>query len=281
MTRVPPALAIALLAAAAGGARPAPAHASDATAASVPAPPGEVERREALWLLARDDAASLDRALELLSTAERLGQRDVAADRALARLLAASALREDGAHSVDGAPLIQASRRLRDEALDELRPVTRQEPRTHAVDRTLVVYYGLDGQEQEVADRVARARAERRDDPWFAFAELSSRTRGQPPEAALPALLRFAAEHPTFLRVRFQAARAEADLGRPDEALALLDGLLAANPDHGRAKELKAALLAPPPVRLETVPIPTRAPPPRPPGYLPRKPTPPAFVTDR
>jgi hypothetical protein len=68
-------------------------------------------------------------------------------------------------------------------------------------------------------------------------------------------------------------ARALLDLGRAGEALAALDDLLAASPDHARAKRLKAAILAPPPARMEVRPAPMDAPPPRPQGLLPRKPS--------
>lgn len=60
-------------------------------------------------------------------------------------------------------------------------------------------------------------------------------------------------------------------LGRTEEALATLDALLAANPDHDAAKALKAELLAQGPVKIEVPVVPAGVPPPSSPGHLPRK----------
>jgi hypothetical protein len=137
--------------------------------------------------------------------------------------------------------------------------------------RALAVYYGLEGNPDEVARLVTRARTGGEDDAWLAFAEVAAATRGQPPEASLHLLVAFSAWHPSLLRVRYLAARALLDMGRGAEALAAADALLVVNPDHGGAQRLKATVLAPPPARMEAVPIPPRAPPPQAPGYLPRK----------
>jgi predicted Zn-dependent protease len=235
------------------------------------APPLADPRGEALLLLARDDVASMDRALELLDEARRQGTPDVAADRALARLLAADALREEGSRSPEGARMLEGARRMREEALDVLRPLARERPRSFPVVRALAVYYGLEGNSDEVARLVTRARSGGEDDPWLAFAEVSAATRGLEPDAALPQLQAFTAWHPTLLRVRYLAARATLDAGHAAEALAATEALLLVNPDHGATQRLKAAILAPPPARVEAVPTPPRAPPPQAPGYLPRK----------
>jgi tetratricopeptide (TPR) repeat protein len=241
------------------------------TGALATPPPVADPRGEALLLLARDDASSLERALALLAEAERQGIPDVAADRALARLLAAHSLREEGSRTPSGAPLLEAARRLREEALEVLRPAARARPDSFPVARALAVYYGLEGNVDEVERRVTRARVAGDDDPWLAFAEVLAATRGMDPEPALPLLQGFTAWHPTLLRVRYLAARATLDMGRTAEALAAAEALLLVNPDHGGAQRLKAAVLAPPPARVEAVPTPPRAPPPQAPGYLPRK----------
>ena len=66
-------------------------------------------------------------------------------------------------------------------------------------------------------------------------------------------------------------ARARLARGDPDGAVGALDDLLALDPDHEAAKELKARLLAPPPVERLSPVVPPNAPPPSAPGFLPRK----------
>jgi len=231
-------------------------------------------RDEAVALIARDDAASMGRALDLLGEAARAEPRlyQARADRTLAELLEAAARRDEATRLQSGEDLMRSGRELRERALDGLRPLVREHPADPAVVRALAVYYGLDGDGEQAEKLVARARASGRVDPWIELAELAARVRTADPRAAVPVLEGFAAAHPDLLRARMMLARVQFDLRRIDESLATIDALLAANPEHDSAKRLKAAILAPPPARLIVLPAPLDAPPPQRPGYLPRKP---------
>jgi tetratricopeptide (TPR) repeat protein len=246
-----------------------------ACAGKAPAPvPGAASlREEALALALRDDAASLERAARLLEEAARLDPRfyPARADRALVLLLVAAARRDEAARLPDGEALARSARELREQALDALRPLVKVYPRDAAVARALAVYYGLDGRVAETAELAARVRAAGGPDPWTDLAELAAGLAAARPEAAIPRLAAFAASHPGVLRARMMQARLQLDAGQTDGALATLDEVLAANPDHERARELKASLLAPPAARVVVVPAPPDAPPPRPWGILPRK----------
>jgi len=250
-----------------------PALGGCAKAAPVRSPVAATLAEEALALAARDDAASLERADRLL--ADAAGQDPLLyparADRALVGFLVAAARRDEAALLPKGDALARSARELREQALDALRPLVREHPRDASVARALAVYYGLDGRPAETAELAASARAAG-PDAWVDFAELAAGLAGARPEADVPRVAAFAASHPGLLRARMTLARLQADAGETDAALATLDALLAANPDHDRARELKARLLAPPAARVVVVPAPSDAPPPRPWSTLPRKP---------
>ncbi len=248
-----------------------------AAEAAAPLDPRAVRlREEGLALVAQDDAASLSRAEELLAEAARAEPRLFAAraDRAMVRSLAAAGRREEAARTPGAEELVRSARELRERALDDLRPVARDHPKDPAVLRALAVYYGLDGRIPETERLAAEARAASAGGPWIHFAELAAWVRAAGPRAALPQLEAFAAAHPELLRVRWMAALRLQDLSRAEESLAAVEELLERNPAYDRAKRLKARLLAPPPARVELVPVPVWTPPPRPPGLLPRKPPP-------
>lgn len=230
---------------------------------------------EALRLVARDDAASLERALTLLDEAVRVEPRfhRARADRALVGLLGAAARREEGRRLESGEAHLRGAREQRERALEGLRPLVRDHPADPAVVRALALYYGLDGHPAQAAGLAERARAAGVSDPWIDLAEMAARLREAAPEAAIPQLAAFAAVHPEMMRVRMMLAHRQLELGRTDDTLATLDELLAANPDHERAKDLKAGILSPPPARLTVLPTPPDAPPPQMGGYLPRKPS--------
>ncbi len=233
-------------------------------------------RGEAMALVARDGEADLARAQELLDEAVRLEPRlyQAAADRTLDRFLAAAALRDEASRlDDDGAPLMRDGRDEREAALEELRPLVRAHPADPAVVRALAVYYGLDGDAGQVARLADRARAAGAADAWIDFAGLAASARAAGAGGSIELLSAFAATHPEMMRPRMMLARALFDSGRREEALAEIDALLAANPDHDRAKRLRSAILSPPPAHVAVVPTPDDAPPPQPRGLLPRKPS--------
>jgi hypothetical protein len=252
-----------------------PVLAGSATAPPVPDPGAASLRAEALALVPRDDAASLERADRLLAEAAQKDPRlyQARADRALVAFLVAAARRDEAARLPDGDALARSGRELREQALDSLRPLVREHPRDPSVARALAVYYGLDGREVETAALAATARAAGGPDPWLDFAELAGGLADARPDAAIPRLAAFSASHPGLLRALVMLARFQVDAGQAEGALAALDDLLAANPEHDGALDLKARLLAPPAVNLVVVPAPPGAPPPRPWSTLPRKPS--------
>lgn len=252
------------------------ACATGKSAAPPPLHPAAVRlQEEALALAPLDDAASLERAVALLDEASRVEPRlyQARADRALVELLVAAARRE-GARLGSGDALMQSGRDLRERVLDDLRPLVREHAGDPAVVRALAVYYGLEGNAAQTAILVARSRAARGSDPWIDFAEEAAAVRNASPETAALRLAAFAASHSGVLRARVMLARAQLDLSRTADALLTLDEILAANPGHDLAQELKARTLAPPPASVTVVPpVPQDGPTPRPTGYLPHKPS--------
>jgi predicted Zn-dependent protease len=250
------------------------------TAAGEGAAPGSAQdpravklREKGLALVTRDDTASLERAADLLDQSSRVDPRlyQARADRALVELLLAAARRDEASRIATGDVLMQSGRELRERAVEELRPLAREHAGDLAVVRALAVYYGLDGNAAQAARLAGLARAAGSPDLWIDFAELAAGLREASREMAITRLAEFAASHPDLLRARIMLARAQLDLSRTDDAVVTLDALLAANPEHDLAQQLKARILSPPPARVVAVPIPLDAPPPRPSGYLPRR----------
>jgi len=228
---------------------------------------------EVLALAARGDSLRLEQAVALVPEPLRADSafRAAAANRALALLLAAASLREVSAASPGGEGGLRRARALREEALEELRPLVRAFPDDPSVVRAFAVYLGLGGRAAELEPVAREARQGDRNDPWIDFAEVSATARGKAPAEVAPLLSRFVAGHPGILPARMSLARALLALGDQDAALAALDALLATDPDHEDAKLLKAELLAPPPVRMVIPVVPSGVPPPSAPGFLPRK----------
>jgi tetratricopeptide (TPR) repeat protein len=237
------------------------------------APDPDALAREVLALSASGDPSRLARASAAVPEPLRADPafRGAAAGRALARFLAAADLRETSAASPDGADGLRRARGDRETALEELRPLVLQAPEDPDVLRSLSVYYGLDGRPEEVARLAARAPATAAADPWFGFAALAAAVRGRTPSEAEPLLSAFVAAHPEIHPPRMSLARARLARGDPEGAVGALDDLLALDPDHQAAKDLKAALLAPPPLERLAPVVPPSAPPPSAPGFLPRK----------
>jgi tetratricopeptide (TPR) repeat protein len=252
-----PALAALCLA---GSGMPAASRDPDATAAVT------------LALAARGSPASLAAAMAAVPPEARADPawRGASANRALARLLEASALREEASRKPGGDADLRRARSLREDALDELRPLVRAAPGDPAVVRALAVYAGLGGDVEGVSRIRGGLVGQGADDPWLAFATAYAEARAQPPALAAGTLASFAEAHPGILPPRISLARAQVALGRREDALATLDALLLADPDHDGAKAFKAELLAPPPP-LDPPPVPTGDPPRGRPGILPRK----------
>jgi hypothetical protein len=86
----------------------------------------------------------------------------------------------------------------------------------------------------------------------------------------VPALEGVVGRARALVRARVLLARALHAQGRDAEAVALLDEVIAGDPEHDRAKGWKAEILAPPPATVSQVSVPGRAPPVTEKGYLPR-----------
>jgi hypothetical protein len=244
-------------------------------------------RAEGIALVALDDTDSLDQALtrfdDALRRAPRL--RAAAADRALAQLLRATALLEDGeaiaarfasrsaerellareqptgwedaertaaaemqALEAEARALDERARALSQSAVTALRPLQADLGDDPAVVRALATYHAVSGRRDEALRTVRTARDAGRTDAWLELVDASldaGRPEREARERALAALAALSARHPELLRARYLLARAQAALGRTAEAQATLDGLLAANSRHEGARKLREALAAP------------------------------------
>lgn len=268
------------------------------------APDASLVRGEALALLARDDEASIEQAVsrldELLRRTPRL--RGVAADRALAQVLRAAAIVEEGeslaarraAQEAEGERLRReqpagwqdAERAVAAEAQRLDLEVRAREERARGlaggafqllrrlqgdlgdvpdVARGMATYYALAGDAQQARMAVQSARARAPADPWLALAEGWADARDPDPavrERAVAELRALSGAHPELLRARLLLARTQAGLGHRDEALATLDALLAANAGHEAGRRLRDELSAPPPPPPEPEPAPEAEAPP-------------------
>jgi predicted Zn finger-like uncharacterized protein len=103
------------------------------------------------------------------------------------------------------------------------------------------------GRDPSLADEaVRRARAGGARDAWVDLAEAASQARAATPERRAEGIARletFARAHPELLRARFLLAAANAVAGRPAEARTAVDAVLAANPAHDDARELRDDLV--------------------------------------
>lgn len=172
-------------------------------------------------------------------------------------------------------PLQEKARSLGEHAYGILKPLARQHGDDLAVERALAVYYALDGSAEQSARFVRNARRAAQSDPWIDLAEgaadVTSASSQVGRERAVARLGPLVLAHPDLLRARMLLARAQIDLGRKDAAVATLDGVMAANPDHERARRLKAGLLAPPAPKAVPAAAPEKAPPPRKTSKPPRR----------
>jgi predicted Zn finger-like uncharacterized protein len=267
------------------------------------ADPAAQARAEALALLALDDAESLDRAASALDRTLRLapGLAEAAADRALVDAMRARALSDDAEASAaraaaraaerdhlraaagpDGeAPglpegddeveeLESRARSLRARAAElaaaageTLRGLEREERAPVEVARALASVAALEGDRAELQRQVATTAG----DPWASLAAASADACSPDQsvrERGVVALRLFVTRHPGVLHARWRLAKVLASLGRREEALESVAGLLGANSRHERGVALRAELKQPPPAPPPAVEAAAAAPPPPP-----------------
>lgn len=240
---------------------------------------------EAMALVALDDVASLERANQALEQLSREGAgiRTLEADRALAQSLLAAGLSEEVAPEVarlaaraaerdrlaatlpppealaaltveieslrvQVEPRQARARALASEAWATLRRQGPDERGEQAVARALAVHFASTGDRDQALRFIRGAGAAADRDPWISLAEAWLDAREESREArerAVTKLTALARAHPELIRARFLLARTQAALGLREQAAATLDGLLAANPDHRRARRLREELVAP------------------------------------
>jgi predicted Zn finger-like uncharacterized protein len=243
---------------------------------------------DAMSLVALDDAASLEQAIARLDAVLRRSpsQRGAASERALAYVVRAAVLAEEGEGLAERLAARTAERaRLSREQLpgweeadraaaadvQKLGPeVKAREERAHAlvaaafqalrrlqseqgdgpdVARGLAAYHALAGERDRARKIIRAARDHAPADPWLDLAEAWVDARDPDRaarERALAELGALSVAHPELLRARYLLARTEATLGRKGEAIATLDALLSANARHEAGKRLRDELTAPP-----------------------------------
>ncbi|HET7753560.1 MAG TPA: zinc-ribbon domain-containing protein [Anaeromyxobacteraceae bacterium] len=266
-------------------ARTAQRAAAASSAAAAPAPSRAVarERQEAMKLLIRDDAASLERAaaqlddvvrrepasaaradralaLALLSQqardeADRLESRARSLDEEVARAGSEGAPRADLAAEADTAraevaPLRERSGRLLSEARAELDALSPEAQRDAAATRARA-WVQLESGARADAARTAHAAPGAAEDPWLslaaALADLPEGASGEVHERVAERLEQLAAQHPDFVRPLLLAGRIRAGLGDGERALADFDGVLKVNPQHVEARRVRAEISPPMP----------------------------------
>lgn len=250
------------------------------TAAPAPSRALTRERQEAMKLLMRDDAASVERAAAQLDDIVRREQASGArADRALAlallseqareqaaRLVArAAALEEERGRAVAGTgtpdqaiepgaepetlraevePLQERARRLLSEARAELDALPASLRGDVAAVRARAWIELVSGSRSEAAQTAGAPGAS--EDPWIALASivagLPEGASGDAHERGAGQLEQLAAKHPGFVRPLLLAGRIRAGLGDGERALADFDGALRVNPQHLEARRVRADL---------------------------------------
>jgi hypothetical protein len=246
-------------------------------------------RADAMSLVALDDAASVDLAISRLDAVLRRSprQRGAASERALAYVVRAASLAEEG-ESLAGRlaartaerdrlgreqpPGWEEAQRAASAEVQKLEPeVKAREERVRAlggaavqalrklqseqgdgpdVARGLAAYHALANERDRARKVIRAAREQAPADPWLDLAEAWVDARDPDRtarERALAELGALSVAHPELLRARYLLARTGASLGRKGEAIAALDALLAANGRHEAGKRLRDELIAPPP----------------------------------
>jgi predicted Zn finger-like uncharacterized protein len=129
--------------------------------------------------------------------------------------------------------------------------------------RARVALTAAEGDGREVLRLAGPAAGRDALDPWVEM--LRASTAGD-----VAALEQVVGRARAVVRARVLLARALHAQRRDAEAVALLDEVIAGNPEHDRARAWKAEILAPPPASVSQVAVPSGAPPVTEKGYLPR-----------
>jgi tetratricopeptide (TPR) repeat protein len=209
--------------------------------------------------------AAADRALSLVLRASALGDEGEAlASRAAARsderdrLVREQSAGWEAAERTMGseAVTLDAEVRRREEqanvlgrnAFEAIRAAQADAGDTPEVARALALHHASRGERERALGVLLEARRRGTKDPWLELAEAWVDARDPDRaarERAATKLAALASARPELLRGRYLLARAQASLGRKPEALATVDSLLAANPKHERARELRQHLAEP------------------------------------
>jgi tetratricopeptide (TPR) repeat protein len=248
-------------------------------------PAAQRKHAEAMALVAQDDMASLEKAGQTFDelSRQRTGLETVVADRALAQLLLATGLVEDVSGpaerlarkvaerdrmaalqpapeglaaltaEVEGLrgqvePRQAKARALSEQAYAALKQVSGERGGEVAVARALAIYFASIGDREQSLRFIRAAPGAADRDPWIRLAEawLDVREEGKEPrERGVSKLTTLVGNHPEIVRARYLLARTQALLGRREQAAATLDGLLAANPGHQRARRFREELVVP------------------------------------
>lgn len=229
---------------------------------------------------------------DALERAPRL--RASAADRALAQVMQATALqaRSEGLAATRGARQAERERLAREQppgwedaarasiaqtaaldaeiralddrarsllagARDALRPLERELEDDPALVRALALMQAAAGERDAALGLARAAGAPGERDAWLELVEAAvdaAQPQHDARQRAAAKLAAIVARSPELLRARYLLARTQAALGKPEEASATLDGLLAANPSHEGARALRAALSQHPPAAQPSEP---------------------------
>ncbi|HET7824804.1 MAG TPA: thioredoxin, partial [Anaeromyxobacter sp.] len=243
-------------------------------------------RTDAMPLLAQDDSASLEQALATLDAAVRRApqQRSVSSEQALAYVLRAASLVEEGEGLAAAAAArtgererlareqpagweqaehaaasdvrrLEADVRAREErarglgaaAFQALEKLRAEPGEATGIARGLAAYHALGGERDRARKVIHAARERAPADPWLDLAEAWVDARDPDRAARERALIELgtlSVAHPELLRAQYLLARTQAALGRRAEAVGTLDALLARNARHEAARRLRDQLVA-------------------------------------
>lgn len=137
------------------------------------------------------------------------------------------------------------ARALSSGARDQLAAVEAEAGDTIEVVRARALLHALTGERDRLRRDLHVARDQRMRDPWLELADAWGDARDPEHaarERAVAKLGALAAARPALLRGRYLLARVQLSLGRRPEALAIAEGVLAANPAHEGARRIRDEL---------------------------------------